>query len=142
MHRPRHGLLTRPKPKIDWLICLSASDPVFWTTFFHWLIFTVVTLYSTVLTWHYSHYPLVLRPCLHKSRCQNHLLIFCLSFLHMSWRRQSRGVQDPVSGLEFCWFQQIINKPHWIRITVFLKFPNQDQDFQISLFWDLTPTQS
>jgi len=47
-----------------------------------------------------------------------------------------------ISGLESGWIQHIVNKPDRIRTTVLFKFPDQDQDFQISLFWDLTPTQS
>jgi len=51
-----------------------------------------------------------------------------------------RDVQDPVSGLESGRIQHILNKPDRIRATVLFKF--SDQNFQISLFWDLTPTQS
>jgi len=45
-----------------------------------------------------------------------------------------------ISGLDSDRIQHIFNKPDWIRATVLFKFP--DQDFQISFFWDLTPTQS
>jgi len=44
-----------------------------------------------------------------------------------------------ISGLESCRIQHILNKPDRVRTTVF-KFPDQDQDFRISLFWDLMPT--
>jgi len=49
-----------------------------------------------------------------------------------------------ISGLESGRIQHILNKPDRIRTMVLFKFPDQDQDqdFQISLFWDLTPTQS
>jgi len=48
-----------------------------------------------------------------------------------------------ISGLESGRIQHILNKPDRIRATVLLKFPDQDQDFQISFFGgDLTPTQS
>ena len=46
----------------------------------------------------------------------------------------SRGVQDPISGLESGRIQHIMNKSDWIRTTVLFKFPDQDQDFQISFF--------
>jgi len=47
-----------------------------------------------------------------------------------------------ISGLESGRIQHILNKPDRIRPTVLFKFPDQNQDFQISLLWDLTPTQS
>jgi len=47
-----------------------------------------------------------------------------------------------ISGLESGRIQHILNKPDRIPTTVLFKFPDQDQDFQISLFWDLTPTLS
>ena len=47
-----------------------------------------------------------------------------------------------ISGLESGRIQHILNKPDWIRTTVLFKFPDQDQDFQISFFWYVTPTQS
>jgi len=53
-----------------------------------------------------------------------------------------RGSQDQDSGLESDGIQHILNKPDRIRTTVLFKFPDEDQEFQISLFWDLTPTQS
>jgi len=45
-----------------------------------------------------------------------------------------------ILGLESGGIEHILNKPDRIRTTIFFKFP--DQDLQISLFWDLTPTQS
>jgi len=39
-----------------------------------------------------------------------------------------------ISGLESGRIQHILNKPDRIRTTVLLKFPDQDQDFQISFF--------
>jgi len=45
-----------------------------------------------------------------------------------------------ISRLESDTIQHILNKPYQIRTAVLFKFT--DQDFQISLFWDLTPTQS
>jgi len=53
-----------------------------------------------------------------------------------------RGVQDPDFRTESGEIQHIFNGPDGIRTTVLFKFPDQDQEFQISLFWDLTPTQS
>jgi len=47
-----------------------------------------------------------------------------------------------ISGLESGRSQHILNKPDRIRTTVLFKFPVQDQDFRISLFGELTPTQS
>jgi len=53
-----------------------------------------------------------------------------------------RGVQDPDFRTrvrqDSAHFQQTGSD----RTTVLFKFPDQDEDFQISLFWDLTPTQS
>jgi len=47
-----------------------------------------------------------------------------------------------ISGLESGRIQHILNKPDRIWTTVLFKFPDQDQDFQISYFLDLTPRQS
>jgi len=47
-----------------------------------------------------------------------------------------------ISGLESGRIQHILNKSDWIRTTVLFNIPDQDQDFQISFFSYLTPTQS
>jgi len=47
-----------------------------------------------------------------------------------------------VSGLESGRIQHILNKSDRIKTAVLFKFPDQDQDFQNSLFWDVTPKQS
>jgi len=39
-----------------------------------------------------------------------------------------------ISGLQSGRIQHIFNKPDWDRSTVIFKFPDQDQDFQISSF--------
>jgi len=39
-----------------------------------------------------------------------------------------------ISRLESGRIQHILNKPDWTRTTVLFKFPDQDQDFQISFF--------
>jgi len=43
-----------------------------------------------------------------------------------------RGVQDPDFKTRIRQDSHILNKPDRIRTTVLFKFPDQDQDFQIS----------
>jgi len=67
--------------------------------------------------------------------------IFPMSFFASKWS-PPEVYRIRISGLESGRIQHILNKPDRIRTTVLFKFPGQDQDFQISLFWDLTPAQS
>jgi len=52
------------------------------------------------------------------------------------------GYRIRISGHESGRSQHILNTPDRIRTTVLCKFPDQEQDFQISFFWNLTLTQS
>jgi len=98
----------------------------------------VPDIYPKCFTLHGTH---------HKCNCQTSFLYFQKqnNWKTITGQKFSRGQKfhlTPDFRTRVRQDSAQFEKTDRIRTTVSFKFLNQDQDFEISLFWDLTPTQS